>query len=209
MALQDSKIMQTKKQTMQKIVSEAVKELKHGRAIVFPTETSYAIGADATSKKAVKKIVAIKQQPKAKEISVIASSLNQIKKYSKITKETKKLAEKFFPRPLTLVVPKKKNSLNWLGKKTLAFRISSNRIAFEICRKLGRPITATSANIHGSPAIYSGKKAIREFAGKVSLIIDAGRLKKKKASTLFDVQNKTVLREGEIKEKEIARVLME
>ena len=201
--------MQAKKHSLHYITQQAVKALRAGGTIVFPTETSYGLGADATSRKAVEKMAAVKQQPEAKEISVIISSLKQIEKYWIVTKETKKLVEKFFPGPLTLVARKKKNKLNWLGRKTIAFRVSSNKIAFEICRRFGKPITATSANIHGKPAIYSGKKVIKEFAGKAALIIDAGNLKKRKASTLFDVEGREVLRNGKIKEKEILKVLSE
>ncbi len=209
MASQDSKIIQAKKHSLKETARQADSALKSGKTIVFPTETSYALGADATNENAVRKIAKIKQQPQSKEVSVIVSSLKQIKKCCKISRETKKIAEKFFPGPLTLVVPKKKNALPWLGKKTLAFRVSSDKTAFEICRKFGKPITATSANIHGKPPIFSGKEAIKEFSGKCSLIIDAGKLKKRKASTLFDVQNKKVLRKGPIKEKEILRALKE
>ncbi len=202
-------ILDAKKIPAKEIAEKAAECLKEGRLIVFPTETCYGLGADATNEKAVKKIAKIKEQPEQKEISVIVSSLNQIEKYAELDNNAKKIAEKFFPSPLTLVVAKKKNRLNWLAKGTIAFRIPSNEIALGICRMLGKPVTATSANIHGKKEIYDSEEAIKYFSGKVDLIIDAGKLKEEKPSTLFDVQNKKVLREGKITEKEILEVIAE
>ena len=168
--------------------------------IVYPTETSYGLGADYTNKRAVKKIFKIKKRSD-KKLSVIVPSLFVIKKYVVIDKEAEKLARTFMPGPLTLIVRKRE-------KGTIAFRISSNEIAFSIAKKFKKPIIATSANISGSGDNYEIKKIREIFEDKVDLIIDGGNLRKRKPSTIYDVENKIVLREGPITEKMIKRALL-
>jgi len=189
------------------VISEAVDFLKKGKIIIYPTETSYGLGADASNRKAIEKIHIIKEQPKNKPIPIIVPTLRIAKKFGKISKEGEKLIGKFMPGPLTLIVEKKESVPEELSGKGMAFRISSNKIANDLCKKLGNAITATSANIHSEEPIYLGKGAIEKFVNKVDLIIDAGTLPKRKASTLYDVKSRKVLREGPVKEKEIERTL--
>lgn len=193
----------------QAIIEKAARILKDGGVIIFPTETSYGLAVDATNETAITKMVRAKEQPEEKNISIIVSDLEQAKKFGKITQDAETLAKKFMPGPLTLVVEKQYNVPNVLAEKTIAFRISSNRIATELCKALGNPITATSANLHGRPNIYSGKEAIKQFGNRVHMIIDAGELPKIPPSTMYDVANKRVLRFGPITEQEIKQALEE
>ncbi len=189
------------------VIRKAVDFLRSGKIIIYPTETSYGLGADAKNGKAIEKIHAIKKQPRNKPISIIVSNIAGAKKFGKISDKTEKLVKEFMPGPLTLIVEKRKalpKELSWEG---VAFRISSNKIANDLCKDLGTGITATSVNIHGEKPIYSGRNAIRKFANKVDLIIDRGNLQKRKASTLYDVEKGKVLRKGPVKKKEIERVL--
>ncbi len=189
------------------IIEKAARILKKGGLVVFPTESSYGLGADASNPVAVKKIASAKSQPEEKAISVIAADLEQAKKFGKITGEAKKLAERLMPGPLTLVVEKQASVPNELAEKTIAFRISSNRIARELCRELGNAITATSANLHGRPSIYSGHEVVKQFNNRVHMIIDAGDLPKNPASTIYDAATGRVLRHGPIGEIRIKQAL--
>ncbi len=193
----------------QAIIEKAAKILKEGGVIIFPTETSYGLAADATNENAITKLVKAKEQPDEKNISIIVSDLEQAKRFGKITPEAETLVKKFMPGPLTLVVEKQYNVPNVLADKTIAFRISSNRIATLLCKALGNPITATSANLHGRPNIYSGREVIKQFGGRVHMIIDAGELPKNPPSTMYDLINKRVLRFGPITEQEIKQALGE
>lgn len=181
-------------------IEEAVRVLKRGGVIVYPTETSYGLGADYTNKRAVKKIFKIKKRAD-KKLAVIVSSLFVIKKYALIDEDAEKLSREFMPGPLTLVVRKKE-------KGTLAFRISSNEIAFSISKKFKKPIIATSANISGSGDNYEIKKIKEIFEDKVDLIIDGGNLRKRKPSTIYDVENHKILRTGSVTEKMIKKVIL-
>lgn len=191
------------------VIKKAVGVLKKGKIIIYPTETSYGLGANAKNRKAIKRIHAIKKQAKNKPISIIVPSLAVAKKFGKIAGKTEKLIKAFMPGPLTLVVEKRKPVAKELSREGIAFRISSNTIANDLCRGLGTAITATSANLHGEKPIYSGKKVIKEFAAKVDLIIDVGELPKRRASTLYGVQKRIILRNGPVREKEIEKVLGE
>lgn len=190
-----------------KAIEKAIIVLEKKGTIIFPTETSYGIGADALDKKAVAKVHEAKQQSQSKPISVIVSDLEQAEKIAELNAEARILAKKFFPEPLTLIAKQKSTVPKNLSRKKIALRIPSNKFARELCKKFGKPITATSANIHEEPAIYSGKKAIEKFFGKVDLIIDAGRLPKRKASAIYDTIGHKIIREGKISEKQIKKEL--
>ena len=192
-----------------KIIEKAARIMKEGGVIIFPTETSYGIGVDATNEIAIKKIAAVKQQPEEKNISVIVADLEQAERFGKIGEEAKKLAEKFMPGPLTLVVPKKSGIPDVLAERTIAFRISSNRIARALCEQLGNAITATSANLHGRPSTYSGREVVKLFNNRAHMIIDAGELAHNAPSTIYNVEEKNILRHGPISELQIKQALGE
>jgi len=191
----------------QAVVKKAVDIMKKGGVIVFPTESSYGLGTDATNETAIKKIASIKNQPEEKNISIIVANLEQAKQFGLITEPARKLVERFMPGPLTLVVEKRANVPNALAEKTIAFRISSNEIANALCEEMGNPITATSANLHNGPNIYSGREVIKQFNNRAHLIIDAGELPHNSPSTIYDVANERILRTGPIMEFRIKQAL--
>ncbi len=186
-------------------VSEAVRTLKKGGIIVYPTETCYGIGADATNEKAVKKVIGAKER-EAKPISVIVSGLPMIRKYCFLNKDAVRLVKKLMPAALTLVV-RKRRLPELLSRNTVGFRIPASEFAFRLVKRYGRPITATSANISGESQIYKIKEAERIFSGKVDMIINAGNLPRRAASTVFDIKSKRILRKGGIARKRIMEAM--
>jgi L-threonylcarbamoyladenylate synthase len=188
------------KSTDKKAVQEAVRIFMSGGVVVYPTETSYGLGADATSNKAVKKVIALKKRAKTKKISIAFSDLKMAQKYLIITKDAERLAKAFLPGPLTLVVENR-------VKKKVGFRIPNNKLVRSMIKKLGKPITATSANISGEGDLYKIKDVMKIFDNKANLIIDGGNLKKRSTSTVFDVMERKILRKGPVSEKKILSVL--
>lgn len=186
-------------------IPAAVNVLEKGGAIIYPSESSYGMGADATNGKAVKRIVEIKGREN-KPISIIVSSLAMAKEYAEIDQLTRRLIKRFMPGRLTLVA-KKKSLPDILSKETIGIRIPPHKFSLLLLRSFGKPITATSANLSGKPQLYKIKDVIKTFSGSINLIIDAGNLPKRKPSTVFDVINKRVVRKGPIKEKEILKCL--
>ena len=187
-------------------LEKALEALEAGKLIVYPTETCYGLGADATNPLAVEQIFKVKSRERTKAISIIVSSKEMIKKYAKINKETERLIQRFMPGPLTLIVPKK-TSLP--SKETIAFRIPANAFALKLVQKFNKPITATSANLSGQKEFYTIKDVIKTFSKlkEIAVIINAGNLPERKPSTIFDMVNKKIRREGDIKEAKIKKVL--
>ncbi|OGY54449.1 MAG: threonylcarbamoyl-AMP synthase [Candidatus Buchananbacteria bacterium RIFCSPLOWO2_02_FULL_46_11b] len=176
-----------------KNIARAIKILKNNGIIVYPTDTAYALGGFFDSKKAISRILKIKKR-KNDKFTIIASGLNQVRKYFKLNPVQVKLAKKYWPGPFSLVVSPK-----------FAVRVPDNSIARKLARSAGRPLIATSANLSGQTALYSGQEVIKEFAGekyRPDLILAAGRLKKRKTSTIARVGDDgeiEILREGAVK----------
>lgn len=184
------------------------KLMKRGAVAVYPTETAYAIGCDATNKKALKRIYKIKGREKNKPLTAIVCDLRMAKKYGKINKTAEKLIKKFMPGPLTLIVRKKKIIPKEFNRKNFGFRISSSKTARGMSCLLGKPIVATSANKSGKPAEYSAKKLIKLFGKNVDIIIDSGKIPRRKVSTIVDLTSGKikVIREGALSQKRILSV---
>ncbi len=192
-----------------KCVKTGEKCLSHGGIVVFPTETSYGLGGSFKSLKAAQKVFYIKKRVPEKSLPLIVSSVKAIEKYAFLSGEDRKLVKAFMPGPLSLVVKGKGKIAKEFGKGELCFRISAHPVAHGLAKALGEPVISTSANISGKEAVYSGEKAVKEFGKTVDLVIDAGKLKKRKASTIYSTSLGKVLRKGPISGKEIKEVLGE
>ncbi len=188
------------------VIKEAVKVLKRGGIIVYPTETAYGLGADFLNLKAIAKIYKIKGRNFKKPLAVLVSSLAMAKRFVSFNKVSSALAKKYWPGPLTIILNFKIQILKEFrikNYKTLGLRISSNKLATLIVRKLGKPLTSTSANISGKLDCYSVDEIESQFEKrkyKPDLIIDAGRLPKRKASTVVKITDGQIkiLRKGKI-----------
>ena len=169
-------------------ISTAVYVLKSGGVIVFPTDTAYALGGVFNSKKVIQRILKIKNRKDTK-FPLVASSLHQVEKFFRLNAAQKKLAKKYWPGPLSIVVSDR-----------FAIRVPDNKTARLLARKVAMPIIATSANIAGEKTPYSTKVISQQFVKKKSnsqipnskfqipdVILDAGKLPAKKSSTIVKV----------------------
>jgi len=182
-------------------IKETVVILKEGGICVYPTETCYGLGCDATNENAIKKLREIKRMGNEKKISIIVSSLDMIKKYGRVTKRVEKIVNLFMPAPLTLIIKKKKIIPDILNKDEIAFRIPNNLVALRLVKEFGKPITTTSANVTTNPSIYTIDKIRKVFEGKVDIILDGGDLPLELPSTIVDMTSKKakIIREGSMK----------
>ena len=186
-----------------KLVWYIAKVIEGGGIVVYPTETSYGIATNAANAAAIKRLRVIRK-PSGKPISIIVSDIEMMRKYGVITKQIEVLAKKFMPGPLTIITNKKETIPDVLNKKEIAFRISSHPIASMLSGYAGVPITAASANPEGVPPAFDAKKAMKYFNSKADIVVDAGRLKKCKPSTMVDMKgNPKIIRKGEITLKQI------
>ncbi len=189
-------------------IDEIIAQLKAGRTVVFPTETSYGLGCDATNKFSVDKIFQIKKREFDKPLLVIVNSIEEAKKYLVWDETLDKLAKKYWPGALTIIgLCKNPNSLplgvvSQSGK--LAIRVSSDKWLKEITNRLGRPLVATSANISGQNNIYNSLEAENIFSTQIlkpDILVDGGQIPIIKPTTIVEVENGVcnIVRQGDLK----------
>lgn len=191
-------------------LSAAVAALKRGDVIVLPTETLYGLGADALNSAAVDKVFQLKGRDTSNPIPVLVADREML---DTLVAELSPLAERlignFWPGPLTLVLPARKEApeplLNSSG--AVGVRISSQPIATELVKALGRPVTATSANLSGQTPARTVEEAKKYFAGQIEFFVDGGELTSKTGSTVAEVIGDTIriIREGKINRSELQR----
>ena len=179
--------------------------IKDGGVVIYPTDTAYGIGADILNRKAVDKLNLAKSRHPEKQYTAIVSDVKMAEKFCVLGDSEKRLIKKFMPGPLTLVLSKKDIVPDFLQNTDFAFRIPDCEVAREICSISGAAITASSANISGEETPYSVDEINPILKENVDLILDAGKLEKKKTSTICRVDEGKVriLREGAIAEKDI------
>ncbi len=186
---------------------------------MYPTETAYAIGCDATNQQAVDLVFKLKKRVKSKTLPLIAGSLAMVQKYCQMSAIEERLAKKYWPGALTMVLnvapchSHENGNPAALAKGivakdgTVAVRVSSHPLARILSRWLGQPIVSTSANLAGEGECYSLEEVKKQFGchperseGSI-VLLDGGRLKKQKPSTIVKIVNGKIkiLRQGEIK----------
>lgn len=185
-------------------MKEAIAILRKGGVVVFPTETSYGLAADARNASAVEKVYAIKGRSPDKTVPLIVSTTVMAKKWATFPVEALKLAHAHWPGPFTMVLPKQPKAKLASqavaadpaisgtppegGGGTIALRVSVHSIARSLSRSLDAPIVSTSANRSSEPACYSARavqKAFKDAKIQPDAMIDAGSLPKRKPSTII------------------------
>lgn len=177
-------------------IKKAVEILKRGGIMVFPTETSYGLGCDATNARTARHVFEIKGRLRGKGTPLLVSSLAMAKRYGVFSRTAVKVAQKYWPGPVTIIVPAKKTSGVRVASicqegGTLALRLSSHPIARSLVAGLGRPLVATSANRSGEPPSYSIPSFLRQFKDGTSLsdvfLLNVGRLPRRRPSVLVKI----------------------
>ncbi len=166
--------------------------IKQGKVVIFPTDTVYIPAADATSKKAVKKVFKIKRRLLKSPIPIFIKDIKMAKKLAKIDKKQEKFLKSVWPGRVTVVLNRKKikSKLYGIIKDTIALRIPNFKPVNFLLEKLNRPLVGTSANISGKPPSGNLQEVVLQFKGKKyqpDLIVDAGNLKPGKPSTVLDL----------------------
>ncbi|HEX6173354.1 MAG TPA: L-threonylcarbamoyladenylate synthase [Candidatus Binatia bacterium] len=190
-------------------LSQAIASLERGDVVVFPTETVYGLGADALNPAAVEKVFKLKGRNPDTPIPIIVADQAMLKDLvEEIPSIARKLMERFWPGPLTLVLPAVPGTPKQLLNRTggIGVRISSQPIATQLARDLRRPLTATSANPSGQPAASTIEQAQNYFAGEIEIFLDGGKLPSKSGSSVVEVSDERIkiIREGEISIESLA-----
>ena len=193
-------------------VSDALAALAAGEAIVYPTETFYALGVDALSSQALERLFAIKGREPGKPVALIAADTAMAFALAReVPAAARVLAEAFWPGPLTLVLPARDGIPAALigDDGGVGVRVSSHPLARALATALRGPLTATSANFAGEPPTVEPAAARRALGGKVKVLVEDGRLAGGAPSTVVAVDRSgmRVLRQGAVSERQLAAAL--
>ncbi|HON58445.1 MAG TPA: L-threonylcarbamoyladenylate synthase [Smithella sp.] len=187
----------------EKIVSKAVKILKDGGLIAYPTETFYGLGVDAANEQAIEKIFTVKGRDFRNPIALIIGGPDDVNPLVKeVPEAAKKLMAALWPGALTIVFSASNNvsSLLTAGSGKIGLRLSAHPLARKLARKLGKPITATSANLSGAPECSEASAVITQIGHKIDAVVDGGKTPGGMPSTLVDItcDPPAILREGAV-----------
>jgi len=193
-------------------VHEAARVLARGGLVAFPTETVYGLGADAANGEAVARLYAAKGRPTFNPLIVHVPDRAAAGRLACFDADADKLAQAFWPGPLTLVLQKSEDcaacELATAGLGTIAVRVPSHRIARDLLAAFRKPIVAPSANRSGHVSPTTARHVLDDLSGKVDLILDAGPTEVGLESTIVACGGTpTLLRPGGVPRKEIERVL--
>lgn len=187
------------RKTVQQVIMQAVTVLRGGGLVIYPTETVYGVGVEATNPEAVKKLLKYKSRREGKPLSIAVSNQAMAEQYVQLNEQARALYRQFLPGPYTIIS-------QGLGRVTvgvesefgtLGVRIPDYPLITELVQKLGKPITATSANASGKKRPYSLADLFDHLSAKqkslIDLVIDVGELPKNEPSVVIDTTLSTPL----------------
>lgn len=183
-------------------IKYAAQALRNGRLVVFPTETVYGIGANAQNKKALTRLRKLKERPKNPFSFHIAAKSDLERLNCVVDKTAKKIIDRFWPGPLTLVLKTSKG-------EGAGVRMPAHPVALKLLREVGVGIVAPSANFKDDKPATTGKSAYKDLNGIVDIVIDSGKTKVGVSSTVLDLTKSPakILREGSIGKREIEKII--
>lgn len=196
-----------------KAIIEAAELLSNGALVSFPTETVYGLGANALDGKAVARIYEAKGRPQFNPLIVHVPDLLHAKEFADFSDVALNVASKFWPGPLTLILPKKKDcaisDLCTAGLDTIALRVPSHPIAQDVLRRAELPIAAPSANKSGEPSPTAPIHVQQSLGDKVDMILAGGKCDVGLESTVLDLSGDTpfILRPGAITSEHLKGVI--
>jgi L-threonylcarbamoyladenylate synthase len=194
------------------VIREAGAVLRQGGLVAFPTETVYGLGANALDPRAVTGIFRAKGRPGDNPLIVHIEGPEALANYvERIPPAVSKLAERFWPGPLTLVIENRNKfpAVVTGGLETVAVRVPGHPVALALIRAAGVPVAAPSANISGRPSPTTAGHVMDDLAGRIDLVLDGGPSGLGVESTVLDLtgRNPVILRPGGVTRRELEAVL--
>lgn len=199
-------------QTDRPALEEAAAVLRQGGLVVFPTETVYGIGANALDGAAIAGIFAAKGRPQDNPLIVHVTSMEEVADLvTDIPEQAHQLAQRFWPGPLTIILPKSDRIPEAVsaGLDTVAIRMPSHPVARALIRLAGVPVAAPSANLSGSPSPTTAAHCVADLDGRVDSILDGGPCEVGLESTVITLVSPVprVLRPGAVTVEQLREVL--
>ena len=176
---------------MESALAEAVRALRHGELVVYPTDTLLGLGALARHRRAVERLLAAKGRSASQPISVCVSSTEEVERYALLSPPGRRFLRRHLPGPFTVLLPpsplaRRSFAPGVGGLATIGFRVPDHPVARELARQAG-PITATSANRHGAPSARTPAEARRALGRAASVYLSLGPNGSGSPSTLVDL----------------------
>ena len=169
-------------------IAEAARLILAGEPVAVPTETVYGLAADATNAKAVARIYEAKGRPSFNPLIVHVPDLSAAERIGEFGSEARDLAERYWPGPLTLVVPLRSHagiaSIVTAGLSTIGLRVPAHPAMQALLRRVARPLAAPSANASGSISPTRAEHVLKSLGGRIPLIIDGGQTERGLESTI-------------------------
>lgn len=196
-------------------IKEAADLIWAGELVVLPTETVYGLGANALDGEAVAKIFVAKNRPSFNPLIIHVADSGEAKKYVEMSEAAQKIAQNFWPGPLTMILPKKSDSgvsdLVSAGLETLAIRVPAHKIMQEVIKQAGVPIAAPSANASGEPSATTPNHAAQSLGENALYILAAGACDVGLESTVLDLSGElpVILRPGAVTAEDLEPYLGE
>ena len=166
-----------------------------GKAAIYPTDTVYGIGGDATNYRVVERVQEIKGLGRDKPLSVMMADISMIDEYCEIGLWEEMILKKYLPGPFTFILRKKKD-LPVISNDSLGIRIPEMDFCNRLSEEVGKPIISTSANKTGKPAPTSFGEIDRDILAAVDIAVDNGPTRYGGASDVVDLINKKIIRKG-------------
>jgi len=191
-------------------IDHAIDVLQHGGLVAFPTDTVYGLAALPFKDEYVEGLFSAKGRNNSRAIAILIGDYQDLKKVvDRFDETSQRLAQCFWPGPLTLVVPKLASLPDALSQDgTIGIRMPDHPIALTLLRQIG-PLAVTSANISGQENANTAEEAYRQLNGRVHLVLDGGRSSWGVPSTVVNCTTPamTILREGPISRKDIEQAM--
>lgn len=177
----------------------ALAAITAGGIVLYPTDTLYGIGCDATNAASVKKLRALKRRDFGKPLSILVSDFAMLCRYCKLTPEQEKIVQELLPGPYTFILPLKQ-PLPVSGTLEVGVRVPEHAFMRAVSKSLGIPIVTTSANLSGEPGAAELSGVAREISDGADLSIENGKCKYAQGSTVIDLVRMKVLRKGAVRD---------
>ena len=171
-------------------VSEAIKILRSGGSIVFPTDTVYGLGANACNRGAVEQIYKIKKRSITNPLPVLARNLEWVREIAFVPPKLEIFLNEIWPGPVTVILPSRKVTVSLTHDRNVGVRVAKHSLIGMLLAMFGYPLAATSANISGEPETGDPAQVIasfKEHLWRPDLLLDAGVLPPSKSSTVIDL----------------------
>ena len=177
-------------------MERGLETLRKGGVLVFPTDTVYGIGCDATNNTAIERIYELKARDARKPLAVIMGGLEMARQWCDIPRVDEWLMTGHLPGPYTFIL-KLKETLELAGqKKTIGVRVPAHAFVRKLAENFGKPIAATSANLSGEKDAWDFGEVDKGVRDASDLCIDGGQTAHKAPSTVVDLVERKILRQG-------------